>query len=365
MNVSGKTLTDQGMSEAQELAVIADCATKNNGFTTAMDIENRHSDKAVIGFADGHVALLPNTAVSVIPIPDNQEEVMGVAYKAFTSNWCIGWIDNTIAEAYNKKHMPAGWASNVGTYQGPYNPGYGAGVGANNQGQFAGQAAGCTIYGCLPTYPPGQVTTFNGDSQYTLDIPLNKVNPGQKRTYGAFYAVSLPRIEFSDMGMVPAGSPLKGWAAVQLLDTNKDLIADCRLDINAGKAVYSSNGTVICKKNADAVQNAYIAGFGANSGSLCYKYSINYFEGPDTKYESSISFLVAKGKVITSLATPNAPAEGIGGTAVVDAGAGNFTAPAFIRLAVKTNAAGLADGAGGMYLADVDGKGGVFYGWTD
>lgn len=59
INIAGKTLKSKGMPEAQNLVVMADSKTPLHQLAVPTDIDFRHTGKAFIGFADGHVAIQP------------------------------------------------------------------------------------------------------------------------------------------------------------------------------------------------------------------------------------------------------------------------------------------------------------------
>lgn len=63
VNIAGKTLESKGMPEAQNLVVLADSKTPLHQLSVLTDIDFRHANKAVVGFADGHVALLPSGSI--------------------------------------------------------------------------------------------------------------------------------------------------------------------------------------------------------------------------------------------------------------------------------------------------------------
>ena len=57
-SLSTRSLEDAGMPEAQLVPVLADSATPSHLLYTSDDIDFRHTDRAMVGFADGHVVLL-------------------------------------------------------------------------------------------------------------------------------------------------------------------------------------------------------------------------------------------------------------------------------------------------------------------
>jgi len=56
--VSKKKVKDPSLPPPQTLPLVADCAKFENEISVNTDIDPRHHGKAVIGFADGHAALM-------------------------------------------------------------------------------------------------------------------------------------------------------------------------------------------------------------------------------------------------------------------------------------------------------------------
>lgn len=67
--VSGKTSSSRGMPPQQSLVVLADSAKPDHLLKANVDIDPRHTGKAVLGYADGHVALMAPSAAGITPTP--------------------------------------------------------------------------------------------------------------------------------------------------------------------------------------------------------------------------------------------------------------------------------------------------------
>lgn len=66
VNIAGKTLDSKGMPKAQNVVVMADSKTLLHQLSIPTDIDFRHTSKAVVGFADGHVSLLVLADIPVL-----------------------------------------------------------------------------------------------------------------------------------------------------------------------------------------------------------------------------------------------------------------------------------------------------------
>ena len=107
-SISDKSLTDQGMPESDKLPVMADTRNAKHILTSSADVDERHTGKAVVGFADGHVALLPQAGVSIIPSAENQEEIIGKYTLAYTPGSGARRFSTTGALPISCRCRPAG-----------------------------------------------------------------------------------------------------------------------------------------------------------------------------------------------------------------------------------------------------------------
>ena len=348
-NLSNKTLTDSGVDEAHKLPVAADSKSADNLILTGADLDPRHTDKVVIGFADGHVSLLSPTAVSILPTPSNTLEILG-QYSTWANPGGSGWkpfkslpfanYSFTIPTAWTANFLP--WQNTVGT-----------------DGYWSGVSIGCpstiVVMGNNPAYPCTVISTFTTEPFYRLRIPLDAASPGTAKAYNEFYAVSFPAIGFPWFGRTLTAAAVQGWAEVNLLDNAANPIASLKLDVQpGGVGTFTINGTTISSMTGTILERGR---YGWTGGGVR-----NFADNHAYKY--TLMFLVAKGSVICSLGTPNSPSSNLGGTVAV-AATGDSTKPAWIEFRVKTNQPGADSGMGSIALRTQKASpaGGIIYGW--
>jgi len=68
--LSGKMLKDPDMPATDKLPVLADSKTPAHLLETSSDIDFRHNGKAVVGYGDGHVALLQPVEIQNVPVKE-------------------------------------------------------------------------------------------------------------------------------------------------------------------------------------------------------------------------------------------------------------------------------------------------------
>jgi prepilin-type processing-associated H-X9-DG protein len=348
-NLSGKALNDPGMAESQMIPVLADSKTANHLLVTTGDVDPRHTGKAMVAFADGHVALLLLSQISIVPSCSVMTEILDqeIDWSGPTggSNWrrfC------TASDGNYKKALPTGWSLNSLTYQdGAGSDGYIGGVGwrrdrlIHMDGSFAG-------------YPGTGQSGYAGNLE--LDIPLNPAAMGSPCTVADFYVLTLPKFYFSAMGMEQSSTlPLDGWAEIQLLDNNKAVIAGFRLDLSGATATYSANGQAIATMPNDDQADPYWG-----SGVRTYKYASSYYGGYDG-WDHTLSFIGTSSCILVAFSSPWAP-QALGGMVMVPSAGGVWNAPTYLRLTVMNNNAGRWDGRGGILLWSKAENGGVYYG---
>ena len=66
--IGGKATNDPGMPEPQNLPVIADSKVSTHLLQSRADIDPRHTQKAMVGYADGHIMLQPPSAIENLPV---------------------------------------------------------------------------------------------------------------------------------------------------------------------------------------------------------------------------------------------------------------------------------------------------------
>ena len=383
--VGGKSLSSAAFKDPTVLPLIADSNQVNNLLDNSGQLADRHSGKAVVGFADGHVeAMLPST-VSIIPLPEYTEDIFdqvkyGPTFGTSTSQKLMsaaaraafaGWGD------YYCAAMPAGWESNAIPYQdttevlvGGYNAVNG-GVGVYDLASIKGFHVDGTVANWPGITPP---TTFDGPDFFDLRIPLNVKTPGTPKSFTGFWTVALPRMAFNAMGRVSgSGVPLTGWADIRVLDDQGRAIAAFQLNLGDGTtASYTGNGEVICTKPVNPVPYADLQS-GDSAGYLVYEYATEPFtgwdaSGPGTRaYDHTLSFLATDTGITISFATPSKPSAELGGTVTVALDSGDpgadWTRPTWLQMRAKNCKDGVNTGVGGVMLHKVQTDGGLLFGW--
>jgi len=349
-SLSGKTITDKGVPEASKCAVIADSDKSNHLIVfSALDIAERHTDKAVIGFADGHVVLAPASAVSIMPSVENSEEIMskmvtwanvegGSKYKRFC----------TTADTNYKKALPTSWQFNALAYQdGSGTDSYWSGFGVKPGYMWvAGNWAG---------YPSTGVTGFSTDPFYRVRIPLNYAAPGTPRSFTDVWTVSLPAFSFDGIGRTTSDIPPVGWAEISVLDDTYAPIATFKLNCAGATATYSFNNTAMFSKPNDNSND----GWG-------YTYSYGTVKGdPTDDYVHSLMIMGQGGTVTGIVGTAKPDNNGMSGITGASSLGGNWTRPTWFEIRVSTNAGGRDTGMGSVLLWNtyMDSSLGLWYGW--
>jgi prepilin-type processing-associated H-X9-DG protein len=73
MYIGGRILDEQGMPKPHLLLILADSNAPGNLLNSPTDIDFRHTKKAVVGYADGHVTLQAPSAIPKLQ-PENKQE---------------------------------------------------------------------------------------------------------------------------------------------------------------------------------------------------------------------------------------------------------------------------------------------------
>jgi len=364
--LSSKVLEDFNQPP-QEIIVVGDSKSTNNLLMSIADADGRHSGKLAVGFADGHVNLVPPSAVNIIPTPSNTENI----FQTYNDFWSAygGWkrfcgVTPWAWGAGYSEGLPTDWYYNAADWQ--------SGTGGDAYWGGCGHGGNSTMVfiGNWPTYPGTGVSGYSAQPYYDFRIPLNRANPGDARDWDEIWMVAVPNISFTRMGMTltnPSSLPggyLPGWAEISVLDTAFVPIATFKLELNGASASYTINGEEIFSKPNNAV---------AYGGRWRYQYS-NGSMGATSTYNQNIAFIMTGGGTfLTTVSTPNAPSAGMDGYMVTPSLAGDWHSPAWFQMRVKTNNDGGAgapysggdEGQGGIALRThlASGGGGLIYGW--
>jgi len=379
--VASKALSDPEFMEKSpsSIALIADA--KVPVLERISDVDTRHTGKAVMGFADGHVKLSGAGAIGIMPSA-SEEFLMAQMAPSFDpagswwktgANYTFLQFKDTVTVP-NNIALPAGWEWNFGAeQQANGQDGYYGGLSINKYRAM-------TFSGAQPGYPGVLQSTFTDDTHYQLRIPLNSASPGTARAFGSYWVVNLPRFTFLEMGRMTSNMAIpESDALISILDSTYAPIATFRLLIKDGTAQYLFNNTAVCQKTADVVFHSLTG----EPDRWVYKYTtraLDWNMGPggfDTlepsgAYDHSLAFVMMGGEVTGVFSTPNSPDAGLEGTATTPSEGGNPSDPTWIQFRVKTNAAGLNTGHGGLaiyskgvaasYVPSSDENGGIWWG---
>jgi len=347
--LSSKVLEDFSQPP-QEIIVVGDSNSSNNLLMSIADADGRHSGKLAVGFADGHVSLIPPSAVNIIPSPANTENI----FQTYNDFWAAygGWkrfcgVQPWAWGSGYSDGLPDDWYLNCADWQsssGGDSYWGGVGHGGNSTMVFTGS---------WPSYPGMGKTGYTDEPFYDMRIPLNRNNPGAARDFDEIWMVAVPKLNFirmgatgSDPSTLPAGY-LEGWAEINVLDTALAPIASYKLELNGASASYTINGEEIFSKPNNAVPYG---------GRYRYQYSDGSM-GEHSAYNQNLAFIMTGGGTfLTTISTPESPSAGMDGYIVTPSLAGDWHSPAWVQLRVKTNADG---GAGGSYTPSDAGQGGI------
>jgi len=361
--LSSKVLEDFAQPP-QEIIVVGDSNSSNNLLMSIADADGRHSGKLAVGFADGHVSLIPPSAVNIIPTPSNTENI----FQTYNDYWSAygGWkrfcgVTPWAWGAGYSDGLPANWYVNCADYQSA----------TGGDGYWSGVSHGgnttMVIAGNWPSYPSGTATTYSDEPFYDVRIPLNRANPGAARDFEELWMVSVPSFAFQGMGRTathPDSLPngLQGWAELSVLDTALAPIATFKLELG-NSASYTMNGEELFSKPVDVV-NTSTTWCGCLNRWV-YKYAAYSFNNSSAYKHNLAMIMTGGGTFLTTFSTPNSPGAAMDGYIVTPSLAGNWREPAWVQVRVKTNANDVDSGMGGVVIRThlASGGGGVIYGW--
>jgi prepilin-type processing-associated H-X9-DG protein len=345
-SISGKALGDQGMLEAHKIPVIMDSNKQDNLVSiSALDIDARHTGKAMIGFADGHVALQLASSVSILPVPANTEEFMG--------GFGGGWQRFATAGGGYKVALPAGWTFNALAYQDSsgtdaYHSGFGK---AGGRMHVIGNWAG---YNCV--YP----TAFTTDPFYRVRIPMNPAAPGTPRAFDQFWQLAIPAFFFAGIGLANNDTPPAAYAQISILDDTGAKISTFKLTNAGATASYTFNGaTVATKPNENESTYFY------TSNRRYYKYEAATSNSYTSKFRHTLLVLANGGNLLCIFESPNAPGVGASGMATAASLGGDWTKPTWVEIEVSTLTDITIPSRGGIVIRTVQDNpsSGLIFGW--
>jgi prepilin-type N-terminal cleavage/methylation domain-containing protein/prepilin-type processing-associated H-X9-DG protein len=258
-SVAGKSITDKGMKQPQDQEVITEMAGNGNILGNSMQIDFRHTGKAAVGYADGHVQLVPPSGISILPSTNNSEEFLTAPYEnwgaAIPTSWTnkepgsgswrrlVAQTGNVTNQNRYFKRMGIGWESNWGVFSLT-----GGGVDGCNSGMGIGCNYVLNISGNNGQWPGNWVSTFSGAPFMDLRIPLNTSTPGAAAQASAdkVWSVTMNEVLFQGMGRTPAQADIMSpatpiYSEINLLDDTKAVIANFRVEMSGGKLTYKAN----------------------------------------------------------------------------------------------------------------------------
>ena len=331
--LGGNMLGQDGMPTAAQCVVMADCKTSDLLIEFPSHVDYRHTDKAVVGYADGHVALQRQSDVIIPAI--GQVELMekwcssywGQNFASFRQSLDPSTRANTsIANRDVKIPDSYGWESNV------FNDFYNTGIGCI---MASGQLNSVVVTGF--GYPLNATTPLSVAEPY-LRWPV----PAEGRSIDASgqWLLSVPRFTMPLMGaffglISPDNDPgaINGRAEIAVLDAAYNTIVRFQLNCSGSSAAYNIIGatTETIATIADA-DNIVImpSNFGVSAFKLRYAYKHSYSAG-----ESYYSFakeipnhsltIIGRGNGNIDVSLASTLDERLSGTVTVKPGAGSDT----------------------------------------
>jgi len=347
-SISNHTLEDPGMDEAPKVPVMMDSTNpKNLVEISSIDIPARHTGKAVVGFADGHVGLVLPSTISILPVPSNTEELLG-KYRTSYGGWRR--FVPTPPEAGYRIVMPTGWQFNAAAYQDTN----------GTDGYWSGFSAGGSrllITGNWAGYSCGNPTGFTTDPFYRVRIPLNYNTPGQPHPYTDFWQVSLPGYVYDGIGRTVSNIPPDAFSEISILDDAFAPICTFSLVNSGPKATYSFNGTAMFSKPNETAFPYY-------SPRYYYKYASKRNVNTTAPFLHSLLLLAKGSSLLCVFSTPNSPGEGMAGSATASTLGGNVAKPSWIEFKVSTQTSP-DDGTGSIMIRTpaAGSMSGINFGW--
>jgi prepilin-type processing-associated H-X9-DG protein len=362
--LSGNMLGQPGMPPAAKCVVMADCKETDRLIAYPSQADYRHTGKAIIGYADGHVALQKETEV-YIPAIGKYELI---------EQWCSPWwgqstatFRKTLNTAYTvdvKVPDSYGWESNV--FDDPINKLYGSIYAAGSGQKVVIQGFGYPISAAAPLsvaepylrWPvPADAQSIGAGGQWLLSLP-KFVMP----LVGAFFDIISPT---DDPGAIT------GKVEIAVLDAEQDDIVRFRFELDGSNATYNVIGntavtlaTVADPDNIQIFSNSFgISGFKLHYG---YKYGVtgsNYGWPTDIPQHGLTIIGEGNGNIVVNLSTTGVASEQINGiTTVQPAAGGNVRNPCWVEFRVTSmHSDNGGIGLGSLHIANLDNGGGCYW----
>ncbi len=363
--ISDKVPSDAGMLAMQKLPVMMDAKTADHLVLMPSQTDPRHTDKVVVGFGDGHVAMLPQGEVEIAATTDH--EIISETWPAPDTSMSYGLTRLTAADfppgiAWYLGYMktaPALWVSPLFTEQANVvaSPIEGFGVEVNNASENWMNTEFDSLILSSKPYATPEWTGSPDEVYVRFPIP----STANSLSANGMWVFSMPRVFFRGIGasndtVAPGATPsLKGYAEINILDGADKKIASFKLECAGTSATYSINGLAVASASG-AIQTPTTPAW---SGSTGGDYSIygRYIYAHSRIEHNLLLIGTGTGGCTASISAGSA----VNGTAVAssvaEAGA-NPTAPRWIEWRVSCYKAAGAPGLGviGMPLPSENGS---------
>jgi len=345
--LSALPLSSRGLGASQTIPVVTDCKVTSHFFKTPSDVDARHSDKAVVGFADGHVEVLPTGRVIITPITQNElltesypewnpyETYMALHDVPFPSRYCT--------------LRPASWQSPL--FTDPTNSGGWGTSALTVYGQASVAIFGRSYGSGAPRMYP---YTGNPDEVY-VRIPIRVANsiPAAGAWLMSIPQWNMPRCG-GKVGVTETTTPggvISGFSELNILDAAYQKIVSFRLSMQGTDATYTCNGTELLKVSNAAVINT------ASAFPVAPDRNWTYSKG------DTISNLLmtgyGNGSVLCSFSSTSDPS--LSGYATVTKLSGDIKEPRWIELRVSTYDGATDVGQGSFQIWHPDFGGGIYW----
>jgi len=352
----GQNPLDKSYPDASKLLVITDATTQY--LTAVSSIDFRHGDRAVVGFYDGHVALLTQSQVpdfKVIPMGSAKDAISTFLWYK-TTDW---WPVSKKVTSFTSNNIPTAWLPDENgnfpltcTMGGAdqFDVAVPPGIGSGDMNAFI--------------YAPQFIST--GGRNYASPVITTLTLPNVAMGDGSAWLLSIPRIHhmYAGSSLDPSfafsatNGPVKLHEVVEVLDTAQAPIVNLDISVEPNMTDGTKN-TLSIKANNTEIAHTYVTGVKWTYAPFANTYVCSEL---NSSYNNSISFLANPGGTVeVSVAYPN----GCAGTlSVTPLSGANAQQPKYLRITSSTGVAGgegrgtfgiyNATNGGGVWLASVD-----------
>jgi len=357
--LSEKTLTDPGMSSAQDTPVIMDSKSAAHLVIMSKDIDGRHTGKSTVAWGDGHVtvAIPGDVPFKVI----TSEDIMAMR-TPWLGDSTSQFNDEVIHTYYGTVYAPpTGWVSPLYAVEnGPTATG-----GIMGYSYYDRNVVGSwyfAMYGNR-SYMGPDTSTYNAvpslgyadTTQIWFRFPLNSTSPGNPVLVNNSWAFSLPFFLMWGAFTTAGGTTLAGFSEISILDDAARPIVTWKAEADGAQTVnYTLNGTALGSAS------------GLRTISYQYPYWIETYKQSDCAH--SLGLVAMNGQILGSMTLDantyrgdNVGGTAFAGNATVSALPGsNMMRPTWMQVNVSTNVH--PSGGYGRVIIPVGARGGGI-GW--